>query len=101
MEEKLRIKTQKCDSLSNRLIEIENDTSNFVHIQAQLREHVTTFFTVQVWLECKRIFVVIVTGNCIKGKRRKNRIYTRRTRREDCCYRKHENAERTRIAREK
>ncbi|KAK4016551.1 hypothetical protein OUZ56_031508 [Daphnia magna] len=39
MEEKLRIKTQKCDSLSNRLIEIENDTSNFVHIQAQLREH--------------------------------------------------------------
>ncbi|KAI9557627.1 Tryptophanyl-tR synthetase-like protein [Daphnia sinensis] len=39
MEEKLRVKTQKCDSLSNRLIELENESSKFANIQTQLREY--------------------------------------------------------------
>lgn len=41
MEEKLKLKSQKCDSLSHKLAELENEASNSENIQAQLVDNVT------------------------------------------------------------
>jgi hypothetical protein len=45
VEEKLKLKSQKCDSLSKRIVELENQTLSLTDIQNRLVDHVTMLVT--------------------------------------------------------